>query len=231
MLYALVHNNQIQVGPRTWNRSFFLDYLEAQQLDPTDLPRAEPFEPTITVDWKLLTVSNVVTPEHDSTYEQLVGPFWTIHEDHITGLYTKTDIPLDTIKGTLKNKVAANRYSVETGNLDFEFADGQTVSIYTEREERMIYLNTLLALPDGMTVPFKFKNGKFRQGVTKTDLQAIVGAGMMHIAGVFEWESAKVSEIEAAETIGELKLVELRHPVQIAAESERRGPRNAGTTD
>jgi hypothetical protein len=218
MQYALVRNNQIQVGPRSWNRGFFLDYLEEENLDFKLIPRKEQTEPVITDEWKLLPVTEVEFPELDGIYEQFVGPFWTIHEDHITGLYTKTDSELNGVKGALKNTVAANRYLVETGKLEYTFSDGQVVELYTEREERMIYLNTLQALPDGMTVPFKFKNGIFRTGVTKQQLQEIVNLGMMHIASTFEWESGKVTEIENATTKEELKAIELKHPLQVSTD-------------
>jgi hypothetical protein len=220
-MYALVHNNRIEVGPRTWNRSFFLDYLQEENLDFRDLPRNQQFVSVITDEWKLLPVTEVEYPDLDGIYEQLVGPFWTIHEDHITGLYTKTDSDLNGVKGYLKNTVAANRYSVETGKLEYTFSDGQVVELYTEREERMIYLNTLQALPDGMTVPFKFKNGIFRTGVTKQELQEIVNLGMMHIASTFEWESNKVLEIENASTKEELKVIEIKHPSQITDNIDR----------
>jgi hypothetical protein len=217
-LYALVHNNQIQVGPRTWNRGFFLDYLQEENLDFRLLPRSQQTEAVITDNWKLLPVTEIDCPNLDGIYEQLVGPFWTIHDDHVTGLYTKTDSDLNGVKGALKNTVASNRYAVETGKLEYTFSDGQKVELYTEREERMIYLNTLQALPDGMTVSFKFKNGIFRTGVTKQELQEIVNLGMLHISSVFEWEASKVSEIENASTKEELKAIELIHSSQITSD-------------
>lgn len=218
-LYALVRDGNIEVGPRTWNRSFFLDYLQEENLDFSELPRSAPTDPIITTDWKLLTVSDITYPELDSVYEQLVGPIWTIGESDITGSYSKTERNLDHIKGDLKNIVAANRYEVEVGKLEYTFSDGQIVQLYTEREERMIYLNTLQALPDGVSVPFKFKNGIFRPSVSKDELQQIVFAGMNHIASAFEWEIGKVTEIETAASIEELKAIELKNPAQVSSET------------
>ncbi len=217
-MYALVRNGNIEVGPRTWNRSFFLDYLQEENLDISLLPRNTPSDAVVTDEWKILKVSEIVYPDMDPLYEQLVGPFWTIHDTHITGLYTKTNSEINGIKGVLKNTIASNRYSVEVGKLEYTFPDGQVVELYTEREERMIYLNTLQALPDNMTVSFKFKNGIFRTGVTKPQLQEIVNLGMLHISSVFEWEANKVAEIENASTAEDLKLIELRHPSQINAD-------------
>lgn len=217
-LYALVHNNRITVGPRSWSRSFFLEYLEDEDLDTSGLPRSNPGEAIITETWKILPVSEITYPEMSETFEQLVGPFWTIHKDHITGIYNKTDKKLDVIKSDLKNVVASNRYNVEVGKLEYTFSDGQVVQLYTDRDGRMIYLDTLHALPDGMTVPFKFHGGVFRTAVTKQELHEIVRLGAIHIATAFGWEAQKVAEIENAKTIEELKNIELRHPYQMAEE-------------
>jgi hypothetical protein len=216
MQYALIHNNQIEVGPRNWNYYYFLEYLEDENLSAGELPRKAPAEPVFAVDWKILPVTNVTFPENfNSTYEELVGPFWTINENYITGLYERKDKSISIIQGDLKNTVAANRYNLEIGKLEYTFDDGETVELYTEREERMIYLNTLSILPEDETTPFKFKGGKFRSNVSKAELAEIVLLGMNHIRSAFEWEAEKVAEIESLTTIEELKEVELRHPTQI----------------
>ena len=230
-LYALVHNNQIQVGPRDWRYSFFLGYILDEELDSTELPRRAPEQAVITEQWQLLPITNLDTPSLEAPFERLVGPFWAIHEDHITGYYDKEDAPIHEVKGVLKNKLANNRYRVETGNLTYTFPDGQEVDIYTEREERMIYLNTMLVLPDDGAVSFKFKNDKFRNGVTKQQLSEIVAMGTQHIAEAFGWEAMKVDEVDAATTIEELKAIELRHPIQILADEERENRFGPSTAD
>jgi len=221
MQYALVHNNRIEVGPRTWNYYFFLEYLKENNLSLEQLPRSTPTEAVITNNWKVLPVSHVVFPENlNSIYEELVGPFWTIHENYITGLYNRKDKEISTIQAELKNAIASNRYIVETGKLEYTFRDGETVEIYTEREERMIYLNTLSILSDGETVPFKFKRGKFRTSVTKIELAEIVNLGMTHIRNAFEWEATKVRKIDSLSTVEDLKTIEVRHPTQIINEEK-----------
>jgi hypothetical protein len=221
MQYALIHNDTIEVGPRNWNYYYFLEYLEDENLSIEDLPRRPPIESIISDDWKIFLVTEVTYPENlNRTFEELVGPFWTIHEDHITGLYNRKDRAIPAIKGDLKNTVAANRYVVETGKLEYTFGDGETVELYTEREQRMIYLNTLSVLPDGETVPFKFKGGKFRSAVTKAELSQIVTLSMNHVRSAFEWEAEKVAEIEALDTIEDLKEVKLQHPTQITNDEE-----------
>ena len=216
MNYALIYNDQIKVGPRDWNYYFFLDWLEENNQDFSQLPRAEPGIAVITDSWKLLPVTEIIYPEVQEPFEQLVGPFWTIQEKSITGLYTKINQKIDTIRGRLKETVAANRYAVEVGKLEYTFSDGETVELFTEREERAIYFQTLSILPNDQTVPFKFKGGKIRPAVTKAELGEIVALGTTHIRNVFEWESQKATEIDSASTIEDLKVIELRHPSQIS---------------
>lgn len=221
MQYALIYNNRIEVGPRNWNYYFFLEYLEDKNINTANLPRKAPTEAILTDTWKILPVTYITFPENlDQIYEELVGPFWTIQEDHVTGVYSRKDKEIPHIHGTLKNIVAANRYAVETGKLEYTFSDGEIVEIFTEREERMIYLNTLSVLPDDETTPFKFRSGKFRVAVTKAELAEIVSLGMLHIRSAFEWEVAKVAEIESLNTVEDLKAVELCHPTQIIVTKE-----------
>lgn len=214
-MYGLVHNNRIVVGPRSWKYSFFQDYLLENNLDTQLMPRQAPDSAVITAEWLLLPVTNTITPEVEPVYEKLVGPFYTINSDHIVGEYTKTSSNLDDVKGYLLNVVASNRYKVEVGTLTYTFPDQQEVQLYTEREERTIYLDTYLVLPDQGTVPFKFKNNVFRSAVTRSQLQEIVQLGSSHIRSAFEWEVNKTMEIMTATTLTELKAIELRHPSQI----------------
>lgn len=212
-MFALVHNNKIVVGPRSWNFSFFNEYLVENQLDATSLTRPQPTQAIITDDWKILPVS-ITQPSYDPILEQLAGPFWTIGETEITGVYNVVPQSLDTAKSKLKEAVTNNRYIVETTDIPYTFPDNQTVEIYASREERGIYLETMLVLPAEMSIMFKFKGNTFKQ-VTKADLQAIVDVGMMHIQSAFAWESTKFDEIDAATSLQDLVGFEVRHPSQI----------------
>jgi hypothetical protein len=214
-MYGLIHNEKIQVGPRSWNYAFFKEYLDDHSLDASSLPLNEPKISIYGDDWKILKVTEMNIPEIDPIFEQNVGPFWTIHEDHIACSYIKQNKSIAQIKGDLKNIVAANRYEVEVGDVKYTFDDGQEVILYMSREERNIYLNTYIAMDTGETVSFKFKNGIFRANVTQAELSNIVNLGKNQIKEAFEWETQKAAEIDSCSTIEELKLVELRHPSKI----------------
>lgn len=214
-MYGLIHNEKIQVGPRNWNYAFFKDYLDEHSLDSSSLPANEPIVSINENAWKILRVTEIDVPQIDSLFEMNVGPFWTIHEDKITGSYTKKDRSIELVKGDMKSIVAKNRYDLEVSDIYHTFEDGEEVILYTSREERNVYLNTHLAMQDDETVPFKFKNGSFRSSVTKSELSTIVGLIKNHVKAAFGWEDSKVSEINTCVTLDDLRLVELKHQSQI----------------
>jgi hypothetical protein len=214
-MYGLIHNDKIQVGPRSWNYAFFKEYLDDNSLDSSTLSTNEPMTSIYGDDWKVLKVSEIDIPQIDSLFEMNVGPFWTIHENKITGRYNKQNRPLESIKASMRAIVASNRYDFEVSDVSYTFSDGQEVSLYMSREERNIYLMTYMTIGENETVPFKFKNEVFRPNVTKSELLDIVNHGKNHIKSAFEWEELKAIEINICETIEDLKLIELRHPSQI----------------
>lgn len=213
-MYGLVHNNRIQVGPRTWSYNFFNDYLVENNLDNSELSRNDPAGPIITSEWKILPVTSLLQPTYDNKFEQLAGPYWSINESDITGYYDIADLSVDSSKSILKSIVTDNRYKVETGKLIFTFSDGQEVQLFTSREDRSTYLDAYLIMADNAKITFKFVNSVFR-AVTKTELGQIVATGSNHIKTCFEWEAQKHAEIDACVNLNELKPIELRHPSQI----------------
>lgn len=217
-MYGLIHNNKIRVGPRNWSYTFFKNYLEKNNLDYSNVPFNEPENSIIENDFKILKVSELIIPTYNSLFEQLAGPYWTIDENNITGYYDVVDSDINLIKNHMKEIIAANRYEVEIDGIDFTFSDNTVVGIYTSRDDRSVYLDALLVMSDTDTIDFKFKNNKFKT-VTKSDLQSIVGIGSMHIKNVFGWESEKCNDIDSASDISALKLIELRHQIQIDKET------------
>lgn len=216
-MYALIHNNQIQVGPRQWSWSFFKDYLDEEGLDATALPRVNPNEPIITAEWKIVPVTIDALPAVDAPYEQLAGPFLTINADSVTGHYSTAPVAIESIKNTLKATVTANRYTAETAGTKYTLADNTEVTLLTNREDRGVYVDTLNTLADGDSVVFKFPGNVFKT-ITKVELAQIVAAGAAYVCDVFVWEANKYTEIDSATDVATLKTIELRHPTQIPTE-------------
>lgn len=213
-MYALIHNNQIQVGPRQWLYSMFKDYMDEEELDSSALPRQAPTEPIITDTWKLLPVEPIAIPSYDPLFEQLAGPYLTIGETSVTGNFDVASVSLEFSKGKMKEIVTANRYIGENQGTTFTFADGQTVNIYTNREDRGTYLQAYQIVAEGSSISFKFPGAVFRT-VTKAELGQIVDTGAAWIQAAFDWETTKYAAIDAAQTVEELKAIELQNPAWV----------------
>jgi hypothetical protein len=111
------------------------------------------------------------------------------------------NLPIDWVKGQLKGIVAANRYKKEIEGIKVP-VQGDEVSVDTSRDGRQIYFDTYLAMSEQETIGWKF-NEKWKT-VGKNDLGLIVLSGKNHIQGSFNWEAAKVAEIDAATTLEQL---------------------------
>lgn len=215
-MFGLIHNNKIVVGPRDWNRSFFLDYLNKNSLDAASLPSTAPTEGITTDDWKLLPVTSTLTPIINKKFEQLIGPTWTINADNITGEYTKKTRDIHFIKGDLKQVVATNRYEAEVSGIVHTFSDLEQVKVSTGRDDRNVFSSYYISMADDETISFKFKDGVFRNSITKTEVKSIADGVKDHVKAVFSWESNKFAEIDACANTAALEDVELRHSYQIS---------------
>lgn len=210
-MYGLIYNNNIEVGPRQWSYSFFKEFLEDEGLDWSTLPRLAPEDGrVITEQWKILPVTELTQPSLDEPFEQLAGPYWTIHDDYITGRFEAAPNTIEMVKSKFKEIVTNNRYTVEVGGTKFIFADGTEVSLYTTREDRNVYLQAYQILDDGASVIFKFPNAVFKT-VSKTELGQIVNAVATHIQTAFTWESDKYVEIDSCVTMDDLRNVNLNY--------------------
>ena len=214
-MFGLIHNDKIVVGPRSWNRNFFLDYLNRNSLDASSLPNSAPSAAITTENWKLLPVTSTLTPSINSPFEQLIGPTWTINADNITGEYTKKTRDISYIKSDLKQTVAKNRYEAEISGIIHTFSDLEQVKVSTAREDRDVFSSYYVSMADDETISFKFKEGVFRDSITKTEVKSIADNVKDHIKAVFVWESNKFSEIDACANTTALEDVELRHDYQI----------------
>lgn len=212
MLYALVVNDIIEVGPRSWHYMMFKDHLEDENLDTTNLPRKASNEPILTDTWKLLPVIEPTPIDLDLPYEQHAGPFWTINANNvITGVWDKAPVPLHMSKSKLKETITNNRYIVEVMGTKITLND-QSYSLDTSREGRKVYTETYTAMNDTDTVNWKFPEGWAT--LSKADFQNIITTINTYVQNAFEWEKQKLDEIESKTTVEELKTVVLTNPNQ-----------------
>jgi hypothetical protein len=204
-MYALIHNNQIQVGPRQWSYSFFKEYLVEEGLDFSALTVREQPTGIHTSTYRIVPVTITKHANVEPIYEQPSGPFWTIYEDRVEGEYKSAPVSIDAVKSILKQKAAEERYKKETSGTKAIISVGE-VNLYTDRDTRKTYLEALQLIPDDVsTFNFKFSNGFFP--VNKGDLTLIVSTIVTHVQAAFDWEAGIVAAIDSATTIAELKAI------------------------
>lgn len=221
-MYALITNNQIQVGPRDWRYSFFYSFLVENELTIEELPRTAPSTPIITEEWSILPVIINQSVAPVAPFEQLAGPYLTIEVDKVSGHYAIASVELSAAKNALKDIVTAKRYNLEVGGVDYTFQDGQVVNLYTNRDDRTTYLDAFLILPENGTANFKFSGGIFRS-LTKSDLGVVVQTVVGHVQAAFDWETSKHAEIDACEDMTSLRNVDITAPGETQNENGELG--------
>ena len=195
-MYALLDKSQIKVGPRNYTYSFFKEYLDNNNII-FDLPFD--FADTsliINDDIKIVRVQDPIMPVHNSLTEQLAGPYYDISVEPITGYYTVADRDLTAAKNDLKAKAADERYRKECSGVKVTI-QGTEVLIDTNRDARHIWFQSLMLLPAGVSQKFKFDR-EIWLNLTKEDISTVVSAMVAHVQGAFDWESAKIVEIDGA---------------------------------
>lgn len=211
-MFALIQNNNIQVGPRQWLYSEFNEYLEDNNLDTTLISRVVPISIISNKDFKILPVIEAPLLSYDTIYEQLAGPIYTINKLNVTGTYSISPVSIDSIKNILKAKVSENRYKFEVSGISVDLGNSKIVKVYTDRENRNIYLNAMQLLPIDASVAFKFSDSNF-EVVTKPDLELIVSKIVSHVQDAFNLEHMLHIHIDSALTTDELKLIKLEFGV------------------
>ena len=206
-MYALLDKNNIKVGPRQYAVAFFRDYLKSQLVEyslPFDYSGTDAI--IINDDIKIVKVADPVLPAHNSTIEQLAGPFWNVNNDPITGYYDVADRDIVAVKNELSAKVADSRYTKEVAGCPVTI-QATAVSVSTDRNDRNIWIQAASVMGDGVARKFKF-NGGIWLDLTMADIQTIIGTIATHVQTAFEWEASKLAEIQNATTKEELAAID-----------------------
>jgi hypothetical protein len=204
-MYVLVHKERVLVGPRDWNRPMFEGALQRLKLE-TLLPRRDPQMLPIVIDEDTyITNAAIVIPPHNERIETYHGPYWNFeNKDLAVGTYEIKYKTLGSIRELLTNEAANERYRKEVAGTKTTIQDLE-VSLDTSRDGRNIFLQKYTLMGEDDVVNWKFPEGWLT--LTKAELGAIVFVGATHIQGAFDWEKAKVEEIEAADTVEELDAI------------------------
>ena len=202
------NTRSVILGPMKWLKRRFESVILDDTEVEVELPQSNDPETYIQVSdtIEIWPVTGSQDPIYNAKIQRLHGPFYTYENGVAVSHNVAEDLPIDAVKSSLKNNVAANRYKYETSGCKVQI-QGTEVSVDTSRDGRNIFIQKFMMMNDSDTVSWKFPEGFFT--ITKSELGEIVQAGAAHIQSKFEWEALKDAEIDATDTLVALDAVVL----------------------
>jgi len=211
-MYALVNGQELLLGPITFNYRMINSVLE-EELEVEYRVTSQDYQNVpihFTEDIKILPARNEI-PEYDPRFQTVSQTIHTITDTEVVFVYTVSDKPLEQIKGEYKVGVKPERQRRENTSIEVTI-NNSTITVSTDRENRLALTSKYIAGPGPHN--FKFDNGTWLE-ITTEDLQTIISAIDSKVQEAFDWELAKLQEIDACETKEAVYEVEIVLPVEI----------------
>jgi hypothetical protein len=211
-MYALVNGQELLLGPIAFNYRMINSALE-EELEVDYRVTSQDYQNVpivITEDIKILPARNEI-PEFDSRFQTVSQTSHTITDTEVVFVYTVSDKPLEQIKDEYKAGVKPERQRRENTSIEVTI-NNSAITVSTDRENRLALTSKYIAGPGPHN--FKFDNGTWLE-ITTEDLQTIIQAVDTKVQEAFDWELAKLQEIDACETKEAVYEVEIVPPVEI----------------
>ena len=207
-MFALVNGQELLLGPIGFNIKMINSELEELEL-PYRVKTSDYTQVPIhfTDEIHILPARNE-TPDYDPRFETISQVSHTITDTEVIFNYTKSEKPLEQIKSERKSEVAPIRLQKEITNI-FLSVNGTYVEVSTDRQNRLSLVSKMISKENSSN--FKFSNDVWVQ-ITKEDLQYIISQIDLKVQEAFDWEYAKLQEIDACETKEDVYNVILTEP-------------------
>ena len=195
-MYALVNGQELLLGPIAFNYRMINSVLE-EELEVNFRVTSQDYlnvPITFTEDIKILPARNEV-PEYDPRFQTVSQSSHEITDTEVVFYYGVSDKPLEQIKSEYKAGVAPERWNKENTTVTVTIND-KKITVSTSRDNRLSIVSKLLS-GDG-PYNFKFNDGVWEE-ISKTDLQTILTEIDTVVQAAFDWELAKLAEIDACE--------------------------------
>lgn len=216
-MYALVYKGRVINGPRDWNKYQFEGALEKEGIN-FQVGRAAPPEAQIPIvinaDAKIL-YARYEYPVYNERTQSIDGPYWEFTNTEAIGTFTVGYQPIEYIRLNLKAAVKENR-KIRENKIIILTVNNTQVEVSTDRETRAEFVSKLVSCSN---VPNATHNYKFRNDVWVTigcaEIQYILEQIDHEVQDEFDWELAKVAEIDAAQTPQELEAIDVGDSVVV----------------
>jgi hypothetical protein len=211
-MYALVNGQELLLGPITFNYRMINSVLE-DELEVDYRVTSQDYQSVPIIfneEIKILPARNEI-PEFDPRFQTVSQTSHTIADDEVVFVYTVSDKPLEQIKDEYKAGVKPERQRRESTRVEVTI-NNSTITVATDRENRLALTSKYIAGPGPHN--FKFDNGTWLE-ITTEDLQTIIQAVDSKVQEAYDWELAKLQEIDACETKESVYEVEIVPPVEM----------------
>lgn len=210
-MYALINGQELLLGPIAFNYRMINSVLEEElevdfRLNSNDY-QSVPI--SFTEDIKILPARNEI-PEYDSRFQSISQTSHTITDTEVVFVYTVTDKSLEQIKEEYKAGVAPERWNKENTTVTIAI-NGKEITVSTSRDNRLSLVSKVVS--DGGVHNYKFNDGEWVE-ILKTDLVIILNAIDNVVQAAFDWEFAKLAEIDACESGEAVYAVVIVPPVE-----------------
>jgi hypothetical protein len=216
-MYALIHNSQLILGPIKYNYRLINGEIEELEIDYQVSPRDYDNVPiTIDAATKTYLIPAVeIIPEYDPRFQLVNNSEWDIVEENdipvrVEFSYSISDKTLEQVKEEYKSQVAPERWNKENTTVTVTLYNRE-ITVSTSRENRLAIVSKVVS--DGGVHNYKFNDGEWVE-ILKDDLVTILNAIDNVVQAAFDWEYAKLTEIDACTTKEDVYNVILREPPQ-----------------
>jgi len=207
-MYALVNGQELRLGPIAFNYRMINDELEELEVDfrvKSSDYQSVPI--SVTDDIKILP-ARYDNPEYDPRFEGLSNVSHEITETEVIFRHDKGFKSLQQIKDEYKAAVKPERQRKENTTISLTVKDTE-ITVSTSRESRIELMSKLLGNEGPYN--FKFDSGVWLE-ITKADLEYVISQIDAKVQEAFDWELAKLAEIDACATGEEVYAVEITPP-------------------
>lgn len=211
-MFIIAHNDSVILGPMRWNRYRFENEIQEECEIAATLPDLNTSSViSVSDDVKIYPVIATVHEQFNPRTQHLHGPFWTFTEDGATASYIAQDLPVESVKSSMKAEVANQRWVKESAGFSMT-VQGVEVRIDTSRGNRDVFVQKYLLMADEEVSQWKFNDTWI--ALSKQDMMAIVSAINSHVQAQFDWEAGKIAEIDQCITLEQLDAIVIIDPVE-----------------
>jgi len=193
-MYALINGQELLLGPILFNFRMINSVLEEElEVEFRVTPQDYQNVPIVfTENIKILPAINDIPP-YDSRFQIVAQTSHTITDTEVIFNYTISNKSLEQIKAERKAEVAPERWIKENTTVTLTLYNKE-VTVSTSRENRLAIVSKVVS--DGGMHNFKFNDNTWLE-ISSADLVTILNAIDNVVQAAFDWEYAKLAEIDA----------------------------------